>query len=330
MSSRRSGTSGTTSAAPMRGWTPACSRRSTSSRARATPATSASRSALSSPTSVKTERLWSASVWTSSSSARADSTAASSSTAAASRPTEKFGTASSGSSIAAYSRSRGDDRRRRARGLRAGHRMRPAGARGGGDPALRGGAADRARGRARAGRAARPRQLAPQRRPRRRRRRRPHRCLHALPRRRRAAALPRARARERRPMRAGAGRDDPARGSANRGARGRALPPGARRVRAGARHAVKAYYDHRAPEYDDWYEGTGRFAERERPAWHEMVDELSRTLAALPPARTLDVACGTGYMTRFLPGEVTGLDQSARMLRIAAERLPDARFVEGD
>jgi ubiquinone/menaquinone biosynthesis C-methylase UbiE len=93
---------------------------------------------------------------------------------------------------------------------------------------------------------------------------------------------------------------------------------------------VKAYYDHRAPEYDEWYDGTGRFADRERPAWHEMVDELSRTLAALPPARTLDVACGTGYMTRFLQGEITGLDQSARMLEVAAERLPDARFVQGD
>jgi demethylmenaquinone methyltransferase/2-methoxy-6-polyprenyl-1,4-benzoquinol methylase len=93
---------------------------------------------------------------------------------------------------------------------------------------------------------------------------------------------------------------------------------------------VKEYYDRRAPEYDDWYEGTGRFAARERPAWREMVEELARALAALPPARTLDVACGTGYATRWLPGELTGLDQSARMLAIAAERLPDARFVEGD
>jgi ubiquinone/menaquinone biosynthesis C-methylase UbiE len=93
---------------------------------------------------------------------------------------------------------------------------------------------------------------------------------------------------------------------------------------------VKTYYDRRAPEYDDWYEGTGRFADRDRPAWREMVEELSRTLAALPPARTLDVACGTGYMTRHLPGEITGLDQSARMLEIASERVAAARFVQGD
>ena len=93
---------------------------------------------------------------------------------------------------------------------------------------------------------------------------------------------------------------------------------------------MKEYYDTRAPEYDQWYEGTGRFAERERPAWNELLNELADTLRALPPARTLDVACGTGYATRWLPGEITGLDQSTGMLGIAAERLPDARFVQGD
>jgi demethylmenaquinone methyltransferase/2-methoxy-6-polyprenyl-1,4-benzoquinol methylase len=93
---------------------------------------------------------------------------------------------------------------------------------------------------------------------------------------------------------------------------------------------VKAYYDARAPEYDEWYEGTGRFADRARPAWHELLDALAETLRALPPARTLDVACGTGYATRWLPGDITGLDQSPRMLAIAAERLPEARFVRGD
>ncbi|MFN2470161.1 MAG: class I SAM-dependent methyltransferase [Gaiellaceae bacterium] len=93
---------------------------------------------------------------------------------------------------------------------------------------------------------------------------------------------------------------------------------------------MKAYYDARAPEYDDWYESTGRFAGRERPAWQEMVGALAEELAALPPARTLDVACGTGFATRWLPGEITGLDQSGRMLGIAAARLPSARFVQGD
>jgi ubiquinone/menaquinone biosynthesis C-methylase UbiE len=93
---------------------------------------------------------------------------------------------------------------------------------------------------------------------------------------------------------------------------------------------VRAYYDARAPEYDDWYEGTGGFAGRDRPEWRELLGELAATLGALPPARTLDVACGTGYATRWLPGEITGLDQSESMLEIAAERLPNADFVRGD
>ena len=93
---------------------------------------------------------------------------------------------------------------------------------------------------------------------------------------------------------------------------------------------MKEYYDTRAPEYDEWYEGTGRFAERERPAWDQLLHELADSLRALPPARTLDIACGTGYATRWLPGEITGLDQSAAMLAIAGERLPHARFVAGD
>jgi ubiquinone/menaquinone biosynthesis C-methylase UbiE len=93
---------------------------------------------------------------------------------------------------------------------------------------------------------------------------------------------------------------------------------------------VKAYYEARAPEYDDWYEGTGRFAGRHRPAWRELLGELAATLAALPPVRTLDVACGTGYATRWLPGEITGLDQSASMLAIASVRVPDTTFVRGD
>lgn len=93
---------------------------------------------------------------------------------------------------------------------------------------------------------------------------------------------------------------------------------------------MKQYYDHRAPEYDDWYLGVGRFAERDRPGWEDDLHELEQAVAALAPARTLDVACGTGFLTRHLRGDITGLDQSERMLAIAGERLPDATFVAGD
>jgi ubiquinone/menaquinone biosynthesis C-methylase UbiE len=93
---------------------------------------------------------------------------------------------------------------------------------------------------------------------------------------------------------------------------------------------MRDYYERRAPEYDDWWNGTGLFAERERPGWFEEVDELVAVLAQLPPARVLDVACGTGFLTRHLRGEVTGLDQSPQMLAIAAERIPGGSVLEGD
>jgi ubiquinone/menaquinone biosynthesis C-methylase UbiE len=93
---------------------------------------------------------------------------------------------------------------------------------------------------------------------------------------------------------------------------------------------VKAYYDRRAREYDDWWLGTGRFVERDRPGWKEEVEALTAALAALPPARTLDIACGTGFLTRHLPGEVVGLDQSATMIDGARRQAPRATFVEGD
>ena len=56
MPSGAKGTSGTTSTAPTRGWTPDCSRRSMSPTAREMPARSDSTSELSSPTNVNTER----------------------------------------------------------------------------------------------------------------------------------------------------------------------------------------------------------------------------------------------------------------------------------
>jgi ubiquinone/menaquinone biosynthesis C-methylase UbiE len=93
---------------------------------------------------------------------------------------------------------------------------------------------------------------------------------------------------------------------------------------------VKAYYDSRAQEYDEWYLGTGRFAERDRPGWDEETEALRRTLEALPPAKTLDVACGTGFLTRHLAGEVIGLDQSESMLEEARRQAPNATYLAGD
>lgn len=93
---------------------------------------------------------------------------------------------------------------------------------------------------------------------------------------------------------------------------------------------MKEYYDKRAREYDDWWVGRGLYAVRERPGWEDELDEVARLLGELPPARTLDVACGTGFITQHLRGDVVGLDQSARMLDEARTRLPHATFVQGD
>jgi len=93
---------------------------------------------------------------------------------------------------------------------------------------------------------------------------------------------------------------------------------------------VKTYYDRRANEYDDWWLGTGLHAERVRPGWDEEVDVLAELIASLPPGRTLDVACGTGFLTRHLRGEVVGLDQSKRMLSLARDQAPGATFVQAD
>ena len=93
---------------------------------------------------------------------------------------------------------------------------------------------------------------------------------------------------------------------------------------------MKAYYEARAREYDDWVYGTGLFAERDRSGWHEERERMENAVAAMPPAKTLDIACGTGWLTQHLPGAITGLDASASMLEVAAARIPDAAFVVGD
>ena len=96
---------------------------------------------------------------------------------------------------------------------------------------------------------------------------------------------------------------------------------------------MKAYYDARAP-------GVRRLVARHRPAtpsrdrpgWDE---ERRRARPRRSPRSrrraTLDVACGTGFLTQHLPGEITGLDQSASMLELArAQRRRTRRFVQGD
>ena len=92
--------------------------------------------------------------------------------------------------------------------------------------------------------------------------------------------------------------------------------------------AMRAYYEKRAAEYDDWWLGAGRSSERERPGLVRGRVGAVDMLLALPPARTLDLACGTGFLTRHLPGEVSGVDQSPSMIEIA-RGAPQGRRLRG-
>ena len=52
------------------------------------------------------------------------------------------------------------------------------------------------------------------------------------------------------------------------------------------------------------------FVPRSFDVWTlEKVGSLVEVIARLAPARVLDVACGTGFLTRHLQGQVTALDQ---------------------
>jgi ubiquinone/menaquinone biosynthesis C-methylase UbiE len=93
---------------------------------------------------------------------------------------------------------------------------------------------------------------------------------------------------------------------------------------------VREYYDRRAPEYDDWYEGRLYADPGERRSFLAERSVLEQAIAGLPPAKTLDVACGSGFLTRHLHGAVVGLDQSSAMLDVARAQAPDAEFVLGD
>jgi len=84
------------------------------------------------------------------------------------------------------------------------------------------------------------------------------------------------------------------------------------------------YYEHRAPVYD----ATSYRGDPEVDAGLDReTAELGAILARLPTTRVLDVGCGTAVWTRFLPGHVVALDQSAAMLEIAHARVPSASLV---
>ncbi len=90
---------------------------------------------------------------------------------------------------------------------------------------------------------------------------------------------------------------------------------------------MREYYDRRAPEYDL----TTYLAGGKRRGFRRDLAQLEELVASLESERTLDVGCGTGWLTRYLAGSVVvALDQSESMLSIARKRAPHAVFVRGD
>ena len=93
---------------------------------------------------------------------------------------------------------------------------------------------------------------------------------------------------------------------------------------------VAAYYERGAAEYDDWYLAVGQHAEYDRPEYHAEVSQLVGMVSALASARTLDVACGSGFLSRHVRGATVGLDRSPSMARLARSRIPGSMVVLGD
>jgi len=90
---------------------------------------------------------------------------------------------------------------------------------------------------------------------------------------------------------------------------------------------MQAYYAARAEEYDKVYE---------KPERQSDLRLIERWLAAVLSGKTvLEIACGTGYWTRFIAtaaSSVVAFDSAPETLRIASERVPagGVRFEVGD
>ena len=87
-----------------------------------------------------------------------------------------------------------------------------------------------------------------------------------------------------------------------------------------------AYYEARAPEYDDWYLRRGRYARGpiHDAAWHTELDAAGRWLDALPiRGEIVELAAGTGWWSPLLAskGELSLYDAASAPLERARERL---------
>jgi SAM-dependent methyltransferase len=87
-----------------------------------------------------------------------------------------------------------------------------------------------------------------------------------------------------------------------------------------------AYYEARAPEYDDWYLRHGRYSHGpvHDAAWNAELDTAGRWLDGLPiRGQIVELAAGTGWWSPLLAekGELSLYDAAAAPLELARQRL---------
>jgi len=104
----------------------------------------------------------------------------------------------------------------------------------------------------------------------------------------------------------------------------RVAPPAASAPDPGAE--MLAYYEARAPEYDDWYLRRGRYARGpiHDAAWNAELDAAGRWLDGLPiRGEIVELAAGTGWWSPLLAskGELSLYDGTVAPLERARERL---------
>jgi demethylmenaquinone methyltransferase/2-methoxy-6-polyprenyl-1,4-benzoquinol methylase len=101
---------------------------------------------------------------------------------------------------------------------------------------------------------------------------------------------------------------------------------------------MMSYYDERAREYDEVYEGRGP-AVRSPAVYGKDVKEISRMISAFGGERLIDIGCGTGFWLPFYArncSSVTLVDQSSKMLLECKSRIETlgveerCRLIQGD
>lgn len=112
------------------------------------------------------------------------------------------------------------------------------------------------------------------------------------------------------------------------------------RVDAHLHQRMLAYYDERAPEYEEAYTlGTGTASIRDPQVFKAEIPVLARIVAEFAHGRLIDLACGTAYWLPHYRANCSGItlfDQSSKMLAEARAKTDafgitaDCIFQQGD